>query len=289
MWLSGVIQVSYKQLKWLILLIPTITVGLWEYVRHEYLLPYISMDLGNWLTPVIVLFVTFTLLTTLFSKIESMQDQLQRERTEKVALEERERIARELHDGMAQSLFLLSVKMKQLKKLNVPTEDEEKLQDLEKSVVDIHDYVRTGIENLREPVVDEICFLSTVEAEIETFERDAGIAVHRDIVVEEDSLTVQEKQELLFCLKEALINIHKHARATKIDLYIRIGQQKKEIIVSDNGVGFQVDKPLVGHYGIRMMQERCERIDWELGLNRDGEITTVHFFEKRLGETGVRA
>lgn len=270
---------SYKQLKWLILLIPTITVGLWEYLRHEYLLPYISMDLGNWLTPVIVLFITFTLVTHLFSKIEAMQEQLHRERTEKVALEERERIARELHDGMAQSLFLLSVKMKQLKQLNVAPEDEEKLLDLEQGVVHIHDYVRTGIENLREPVLDEIYFLQTVEAAVESFEEESGLGVEQDIILEESSLTTQEKRELLFCLKEALMNIHKHANAGKVDLFIRISEAKKIIVVQDDGQGFQGDKRLVGHYGVRMMQERCERIDWQFSLERKNELTVVQFIK----------
>ncbi|MGP3788041.1 hypothetical protein [Paenibacillus sp. 1A_MP2] len=42
---------SYKQIKWMILLVPTFTVGLWEYIRHQFLMPYLSMDAGNWLTP----------------------------------------------------------------------------------------------------------------------------------------------------------------------------------------------------------------------------------------------
>lgn len=271
---------SYKQLKWLILLIPTITVGLWEYVRHEYLLPYISMDLGNWLTPVIVLFVTFTFLTRLFSKIESMQEQLQQERTEKVALEERERIARELHDGMAQSLFLLSVKIKQLKDLDIAKEDEEKLESIEASVVHIHNYVRTGIDNLREPVVDEICFLEEIEREVKAFEKQTNITVNRNIQVEENLLTVQEKQELLFCLKEAFMNVHKHAQATEVQLYVRIHTKEREIIIEDNGVGFQIEQRLVGHYGIRMMQERCERIGWKFSLRREDDLTVVCFTQK---------
>jgi two-component system nitrate/nitrite sensor histidine kinase NarQ len=101
---------SYKQIKWMILLIPTLTVGLWEYVRHQFLLPYISMNLGNWLTPVIVYVVSITLLTRLFLILERIQKELEHERAAKVALESREKLAKELHDGIAQSLFLLSVK-----------------------------------------------------------------------------------------------------------------------------------------------------------------------------------
>ena len=57
---------SYKQIKWMILLIPTFTVGIWEYIRHQFLMPYLSMDAGNWLTPVIVYLVSVTLLSRLF-------------------------------------------------------------------------------------------------------------------------------------------------------------------------------------------------------------------------------
>lgn len=67
---------SYKQMKWLILIIPTLTIGIWEYVRHEFLLPYISMDLGNWLAPVIVFLVSILFLTQLFSLIERNQAEL---------------------------------------------------------------------------------------------------------------------------------------------------------------------------------------------------------------------
>src|SRR5699024_3030221 len=272
---------TYNQLKWLILLIPTLTVGIWEYVRHEYLLPYISMDLGNWLTPVIVLFVTFTLLTRLFAKIELMQEQLQQERTEKVALEERERIARELHDGMAQSLFLLSVKIRQLGKLKVSEEDQEKLKEIQASVIDIHDYVRTGIENLRQPVVDEVDFVQKIKDEIHSFQSETNLDVKTVINIDEQILTIQEKRELIFCIKEALINVRKHAKASEVTMKAQISESQKEIEIKDNGVGFQIEKPLVGHFGIRMMQERCERINWSFSIERKKEKTIVSFSANR--------
>jgi len=101
--------VSYKQIKWLILIIPTLTIGLWEYVRHEFLLPYISMELGNVLAPIIVFLVTILFLTQLFDILERNQKELERAKALQAALEEREKIARELHDGIAQSLFLINV------------------------------------------------------------------------------------------------------------------------------------------------------------------------------------
>lgn len=103
--------VKYRQIKWLILLLPTLTIALWEYVRHAFLLPYISMDMGNVLSPLLVFFVTLVFVRYLFSILEKMQEELRQEKEKKAALIEREKLARELHDGIAQSLFLLSVKM----------------------------------------------------------------------------------------------------------------------------------------------------------------------------------
>ena len=40
-------DLKYKQIKWLILTIPTVTIALWEYIRHEFLLSYITMEIGN--------------------------------------------------------------------------------------------------------------------------------------------------------------------------------------------------------------------------------------------------
>lgn len=268
---------SYNQLKWLILLIPTITVGLWEYVRHEYLLPYISMELGNWLTPIMVLFVTFTLLTRLFKKIETMQEQLQQERTVKAALEEREKIARELHDGMAQSLFLLSVKMKQLKNIKVPEEDRETFTEIEERLYDIHHYVRTGIENLRQPIVDDVNFTEVVSNEIAEFKKETNINVIAEVQIDETVLTLQEKNELHFCLKEALVNVHKHARANNVEIMIFINDVENKMVIKDDGSCFQIDQPLTGHYGIRMMQERCAKIGWNFQIERESGFTTLSF------------
>ena len=111
-------DLKYKQIKWLILTIPTITIALWEYIRHAFLLSYISMDIGNFLSPILVFVVTLVFLRHLFSVLERIQEAVRLEKANKVALIEREKLARELHDGIAQSLFLLSVKVNKFGRKN---------------------------------------------------------------------------------------------------------------------------------------------------------------------------
>ncbi|HLR73857.1 MAG TPA: histidine kinase [Virgibacillus sp.] len=272
---------TYKQLKWLILLVPTITVGVWEYVRHEYLLPYISMDTGNWLTPVIVLFVTFTLLTRFFTKMETIQEQLRIERSEKAVLKEREQIAHGLHDGVAQSLFLLSIKVNQLEKLTVSVEDKDKLEELNKSISDIHQYVRASIENLRERPHQDLPFLHLINDHIKTFEKEAKLTIEQSIKADENLLSAEEKFELASCIHEGLINIHKHAQATIVILKVIVTTDDCYILIQDNGIGFDLkDVYKKDHYGLQMMYERCKKINWELDINRSNGQTILLFTPK---------
>ena len=141
-------DLKYKQIKWLILTIPTITIALWEYIRHEFLLPYISMEVGNYLSPILVFIVTLVFLRHLFSILERMQEALRLEKTKKAALIEREKLARELHDGIAQSLFLLSVKVNKFGRKNDLEQDPD-FQKMKQTLQHVHEDTRQAITNLK--------------------------------------------------------------------------------------------------------------------------------------------
>ena len=68
---------TYRQIKWLILIVPSLTIGIWEFVRHEFHIPYLSMELGNVLAPFIVLGATLAISLPLFRMLEHSQRQLQ--------------------------------------------------------------------------------------------------------------------------------------------------------------------------------------------------------------------
>lgn len=267
---------SYRQIKWLILIIPTITIGLWEYVRHEFLLPYISMELGNWLAPVIVFAVTVTFLVKLFSIMEAVQEELNRERAHKAALEERERIARELHDGIAQSLFLLSVKVDQMKQAGEPRGNPGIL-DLQKTVYQVNQYVRQAISNLRYPArLPSVPWFETIQNMLNDFRAESGLTVEVDWTLEEEKLTSREKVELSAFVREALLNVRKHAAASHIQITCRADGDGWFCKIADDGVGIDGNPFRHGdRFGLRIVKERAVEMNWQLHLGRRDNRTEI--------------
>ncbi|MDN4592362.1 sensor histidine kinase [Polycladomyces subterraneus] len=259
---------SYKQIKWLILIIPTVVIGLWEYIRHEFLLPYISMELGNWLSPVFVFLVTITFLVRLFAIYEQLQEQLKKEQEEKAVLQERERLARELHDGIAQSLFLCSVQVNQMKHKQ-PSDQE--WEDLDKSLRQIHDYVRYSISNLKSPpsTTRTVAWKDRIQELVKQFRFNTGILTDLQMDMEENQLTNKEKIELFACIQEALTNIQKHAHATEVTIILITTKNGWCLKVEDNGQGYSgnpFQQPQ--RFGLRIMQERAIELNATLSLSR---------------------
>jgi two-component system nitrate/nitrite sensor histidine kinase NarQ len=266
---------SYKQIKWLILIIPTLTIGIWEYIRHAYLLPYISMELGNWLSPLIILSVTMTLLLKLFSLMEHLQEELNIAREARTILEERERLARELHDGIAQSLFLLSVKLHRLEK-DKPGADMPLFRELRATVRRVHEDVRQAISDLRYSSNEALPWTQAVGEMISDLQKETGVEVLFKWDVPEEMLSSKEKMELSACVREALINVRKHADARHVKVDFCETETGWSVAVEDDGRGFP-DNPFAepAHYGLRMIRERADEMGWNFSIGRVGKKTRL--------------
>ncbi|MEF3311157.1 histidine kinase [Paenibacillus sp. GYB004] len=274
---------SYKQIKWLILILPTVTIGLWEYIRHQFLLPYISMDLGNLLAPVIVFLVTMIFLTQLFSMLEDMQEELKEARAAKAALEEREKIARELHDGIAQSLFLLSVKADQLDKRYAGEAAD--IRGFKQTVYEVNGYVRQAIANLRYPAEsDSLPWMDMLKSLAADLTMNTGIGVEWSWELPEDRLTAKEKVELFASIREALLNVRKHSKAERVRIDAAERGGGWVCAVSDDGQGFEGD-PLRrdNKFGLSMMKDRADEMGWIFEIVREQGETVVRI---RKGEDG---
>lgn len=281
----GDVFVTYKQIKWMILFVPTLIVGLWEYVRHQFLMPYISMDLGNWLTPVLVYLVSVTLLNQLFSQLEKIQQELQVERAQKAALEAREQLAKELHDGIAQSLFLLSVKVDRLKFTPDQKSHEEGVYAVRKTVHEVNGYVRQAIANLRYAATtqSEAAILETLEDKVKQITQEVLTPMEIAWTLPDDAMSPREKVEILACIREAVVNIQKHARATKGWIAAEGDEKEWRVSIRDNGKGFQPDQvDAKDSFGLNIMKTRAEEMSWQLRIFNQNELTTLEI--RKRGE-----
>ena len=258
---------SYSFIKWSILLSPALMVGIWEYVRHEFLLPYISMDTGNWLSPLIVIFFTLIFSTPLFKRLEKMQEELNQERADKATINERQKISQELHDGISQSLFLLSVKVNKLEK-NLSHIQLDEVHKIRQTVEHINDDIRYSIQNLRspQPEPDQFYFYQEIKNLLSEIKRETNIKVHFSWDFPERSLSYKEKTELFSIMKEAIMNVRKHANCTNLYVTAKEMDLKFSCCVEDDGKGYEPSIKSKGHHGIKIMNDRAHSIGWVLKI-----------------------
>ncbi|MED1203616.1 sensor histidine kinase [Heyndrickxia acidicola] len=267
---------KYRQIKWLILIIPTITIGLWEYIRHVFLLPYISMTVGNFLSPVIIFAVTLIFLLRLFSILEQLQEELRQEKAKKAVLIEREILARELHDGMAQSLFLLSVKLNKLgKKTNLLQHED--FQNLKQTLKRVDQDIRQSITNLTHPSnEDYFSWEKQISYYLHEIQNNHSIHIELNWGITEATLSTKEKIELFACIKEAVMNIIKHAKTEKIWIISKETTNGWVCEIRDRGIGFINDdmQPRKG-FGLQIIKNRAKEMGWEFSINRISNETIV--------------
>ncbi|MNC20629.1 Sensor histidine kinase LiaS [compost metagenome] len=281
-------QMTYKQIKWMILLIPTFTVGVWEYIRHQFLLPYISMELGNLLTPLIVYLVSMTLLNKMFRMLDHIQKELEVERNATTVLEAREQLAKKLHDGIAQSLFLLSVKVDRLEEHVVDKDRHlQDVQQIRKTVHEVNRYVRQAIADLKYESMEDKSILSheSMESKLKKMVVDTPVQFSVDWSIPDSMLSPKEKVELLACVREAVVNIEKHSGATHGWIVGEGDPHRLKVMIKDDGQGF-VDNPFMfkGRFGLNIMKERAEEMNWKMEFRRDHLYTAVELMKEGEGK-----
>jgi nitrate/nitrite-specific signal transduction histidine kinase len=261
-----------KYIKYLIILIPSFVIGFWEYFRHEYLLFVITMEQGNWLAPLIVLIATWLLATPLFRRLENTQNELVKVSKKKIKLEVRENIARELHDEIAQSVFLLSVKLDKLEREEGVTETS---QALRKTVHQMNEYVRDSIANLRTDVIENTePVMDSIQSIIQSFKDETGASVDFVWNLNERVLSYKEQALVLSIIREGLFNVRKHSNATSVRIRGNHYGEAWKIEVEDNGTVFEQELHS-DQFGIKMLEERCSELNCKLNISHQAAMTKL--------------
>jgi len=203
------------------------------------------------------------------------------------AVEERERIAREMHDGLAQALGLIYLRLDRLQELagaGTTLTLEPELAGVKKIAENAYDEVRQSIFGLRTQVSRGRKLLPVLTEYLHEFSTQTNIHVS---LVAEDDRAVQfppaVEVQLIRIIQEALTNVRKHAIATRAVVNFCRNGERARVSVEDNGRGFEMSEVFSNggnHFGLHTMRERAQSIGGFLEVQSSherGTMITVEF------------
>lgn len=207
-------------------------------------------------------------------------------------MEERTRMANELHDSLAQSLASLRFQVRVLDE-TLHSGDEsalwQELERIENSLDEAYTELRELIAHFRAPV-DKRGLIPAVQQTIERFRRDSQINAYLQMEWDNAALPADVEIQVLRIIQEALANIRKHAQANAVRIIMRSRPNNEfMVLVEDDGIGIQ--EPADGgpgeHLGLKILHERAARIGGTLRIESEsGEGTRVILTFKRPGNPG---
>lgn len=199
-------------------------------------------------------------------------------------LEERDRIAREMHDGFAQVLGYVNTKAQAVRHLLATGRVDEAagmVAQLEEAARAVYVDVREAILGLRATDQDDRRLVPRIRDYLDLFGRLADLKVNCRIENGADvvHLPVAAEIQLLRIIQEALSNVRKHAGATDATVRLRAIDGCLRVIVKDNGHGFdpsRYDRGDWPQFGLKTMKERSEAVGGKFHLrSAPGKGTTI--------------
>jgi PAS domain S-box-containing protein len=173
-------------------------------------------------------------------------------------LQERQHLARNLHDAVNQSLFSAGLIAEVLPRLwdRDQTEARSSLEDLRKLIRGAIAEMRMLVAELRPLALSDNNLTDLLHQLANAFTGRTNIPVAVNITGEDTLLSGVQAAFYRIC-QEALNNIAKHAGASRVRINLQHTPEKVEMHVQDNGRGFDPSAPLPGHYGLDIMNERA--------------------------------
>ena len=183
--------------------------------------------------------------------------------------QERDRIARELHDDVAQRLALLAIELEQFQQSlpDLASEHRGMLDALRKRTMEISNDVQSMSHELHSSKLE---YLGLVDA-MRSFCREFSDQQNVEIDFKSDIVTKHLSPEISLCLfrvlQEALHNSLKHSRVRHFDVQLWEGSGEIQLIASDSGKGFDVEAAMQGRgLGLTSMQERVRLIKGNIAI-----------------------
>ena len=193
-------------------------------------------------------------------------------------LEERQRLARELHDSVTQSLYGVSLQAEAALRALMAGDTAPiaaNLKEIGETTQEALGEMRLLLFELRPPLLEERGLFGALQSRLGAVESRAGLTT--EIQGEgAERLAPETEQELYRVGQEALNNVLKHAHARQVTVRLDVSKHRAVLEVADDGVGFEPSLRNGGGFGLPGMRERAERLGGALQVeSAPGQGTTV--------------
>jgi signal transduction histidine kinase len=201
--------------------------------------------------------------------------ELQGDLKELAVVEERNRLAREIHDGLGASLSSLIIQAEYVTQLAQDEAVKKEVEDLKQSAEESIEELRRSLHMMRE----DFDLAHGFEDYVKTY----GDRTQLPVRFEKSGTLIQrvspETSLALFrVLQELLSNAAKHAQATQVDVKLHFSAERIELAVKDDGKGFDPAASRPGHYGLIHLRERAMKVQGEVNVeSKPGAGTQVVF------------
>jgi two-component system nitrate/nitrite sensor histidine kinase NarX len=195
-----------------------------------------------------------------------------------VLLEERNAIARELHDSLAQSLSYMKI---QLARLQAVLPEDMAKSDAGQIAQAIREGIDSAYRQLRELLTTFRTSMhaqglaATLEELVDEFASRSELQISIDNRIRRMRLTVNEELHVVQIVREALTNVIRHARASTALVKLSSSENEVTVIVEDDGRGITREHGDDHHYGLAIMRERARSLGGRLDIRSPGNGSRV--------------
>jgi signal transduction histidine kinase len=199
-------------------------------------------------------------------------------------IRERLKIARDLHDTLAHSMMAMLSEIRFLRRLQTrdPAAVTDELARAEKLAHEGLQEARTAITQMRVTAVRETGLGPALASAFERFTNHTGLAGDFNADDVAARFGDERAETILRMAQEALRNVERHARATRVTVRLQSNGTVLELRIEDNGIGFDPDALRPGHYGIVGLREQAELIGAELRIDSKPNEGTTFRLSLRL-------
>ena len=191
---------------------------------------------------------------------------------------ERNRLARDLHDTLAHSLAALSVQLEALRTLVVhePTAVQDALNNVTTLARNGLEESRQAIQALRTDPLKTLGLVGALRSMLQNFQARTGVQADLTVAGQEPDMMDEEAQALFRIADEALINVERHAAAQQVTVRLAFGSDRIDLVIRDDGVGFDPAAVDPDRYGLTGIRERAAMIGAALKVHsRPGGGTRI--------------